>query len=89
MMCQPAAPTRVATPSTAGTGTLDYSHFTPTSRRPPDKVDFSARAVRREHLRPVDQGADQNEIDVLYAANGGQFATGETFQQGPHRLRRH
>ena len=28
------------------------------------------------------KNADQNEIDVLYAANGGQFATGETFQQG-------
>ncbi len=28
------------------------------------------------------KNAEQNEIDVMYVANGGQFATGETFQQG-------
>ena len=50
-----------------------------------NKVDFSQSIAGKDHATIYAQwtkNADQNEIDVLYAANGGQFATGETFQQG-------
>ena len=48
-------------------------------------MDFSQSIAGKDHATIYAQwtkNADQNEIDVLYAANGGQFATGETFQQG-------
>lgn len=34
------------------------------------------------YYKANEQKTEQNQINVLYAANGGQFATGETFQQG-------
>lgn len=34
------------------------------------------------YYKAAEQKTEQNQINVLYAANGGQFATGETFQQG-------
>ena len=34
------------------------------------------------YYKADEQKTEQNQINVLYAANGGQFATGETFQQG-------
>ena len=49
-----------------------------------NKVDF-AQPVTKPHATMYAQwvkNAEQNEIDVMYVANGGQFATGETFQQG-------
>ena len=49
-----------------------------------NKVDF-AQPVTKPHATMYAQwtkDAEQNEIDVMYVANGGQFATGETFQQG-------
>ena len=34
------------------------------------------------YYKADEQKTEQNQINVLYAANGGQFATGETFQRG-------
>ena len=62
----------------------DYSGYTD-EQKAADKVDFSQSIADKDHATIYAQwtkNADQNEIDVLYAANGGQFATGETFQQG-------
>ena len=50
-----------------------------------NKVDFEQSVAGKDHVTMFAQwtkDAEQNEIDVLYVANGGQFATGETFQQG-------
>ncbi len=60
----------------------DYSGYTD-EQKAADKVDFSQPVQSDVNIYAQwTKNADQNEIDVLYAANGGQFATGETFQQG-------
>ncbi len=82
MMRQPAAPTREGYTFDGWYWHADYSGYTD-EQKAADKVDFSQPVQSDVNIYGQwTKNADQNEIDVLYAANGGQFATGETFQQG-------
>ena len=82
VMRQPAAPTREGYTFDGWYWHADYSGYTD-EQKAADKVDFSQPVQSDVNVYAQwTKNADQNEIDVLYAANGGQFATGETFQQG-------
>ena len=82
VMRQPAAPTREGYTFAGWYWHADYSGYTD-EQKAADKVDFSQPVQSDVNIYAQwTKNADQNEIDVLYAANGGQFATGETFQQG-------
>ncbi len=84
VMRQPAAPTREGYTFDGWYWVSDLSGLTD-EQKDLNKVDFSQSIAGKDHATIYAQwtkNADQNEIDVLYAANGGQFATGETFQQG-------
>ena len=84
VMRQPAAPTREGCTFAGWYWVSDLSGLTD-EQKDLNKVDFSQSIAGKDHATIYAQwtkNADQNEIDVLYAANGGQFATGETFQQG-------
>ena len=82
VMRQPAAPTRDGYTFDGWYWHADYSGHTD-EQKAADKVDFSQPVQSDVNIYAQwTKNADQNEIDVLYAANGGQFATGETFQQG-------
>ena len=82
MMRQPAAPTREGYTFDGWYWHADYSGYTD-EQKAADKVDFSQPVQSDVNIYAQwTKNADQNEIDVLYAANGGKFATGETFQQG-------
>ena len=82
MMRQPAEPTREGYAFAGWYWHADYSGYTD-EQKAADKVDFSQPVQSDVNIYAQwTKNADQNEIDVLYAANGGQFATGETFQQG-------
>ena len=81
MMRQPAEPTREGYTFAGWYWVSDLTE----EQKDLNKVDFSQSIAGKDHATIYAQwtkNADQNEIDVLYAANGGQFATGETFQQG-------
>ena len=84
MMRQPMTPTRDGYTFAGWYWVSDLSVLTE-EQKDLNKVDFSQSIAGKDHATIYAQwtkNADQNEIDVLYAANGGQFATGETFQQG-------
>ena len=82
VMRQPTAPTREGYTFDGWYWHADYSGYTD-EQKAADKVDFSQPVQSDVNIYAQwTKNADQNEIDVLYAANGGQFATGETFQQG-------
>ena len=84
VMRQPTAPTREGYTFAGWYWVSDLSDLTD-EQKDLNKVDFSQSIAGKDHATIYAQwtkNADQNEIDVLYAANGGQFATGETFQQG-------
>ena len=82
VMRQPAEPTREGYTFDGWYWHADYSGYTD-EQKAADKVDFSQPVQSDVNIYAQwTKNADQNEIDVLYAANGGQFATGETFQQG-------
>ena len=79
---QPPTPTRDGYTFAGWYWHADYSGYTD-EQKAADKVDFSQPVQSDVNIYAQwTKNADQNEIDVLYAANGGQFATGETFQQG-------
>ena len=79
---QPPTPTREGYTFDGWYWHADYSGYTD-EQKAADKVDFSQPVQSDVNIYAQwTKNADQNEIDVLYAANGGQFATGETFQQG-------
>ena len=81
---QPPTPTRDGYTFAGWYWVSDLSDLTD-EQKDLNKVDFSQSIAGKDHATIYAQwtkNADQNEIDVLYAANGGQFATGETFQQG-------
>ena len=81
-MRQPAAPTREGYTFAGWYWHQDLSQYT-AEQKEADKVDFS-KPLDRDAVMYAQwtKNAEQNEIDVLYVANGGQFATGETYQQG-------
>ena len=82
VMRQPAEPTREGYTFDGWYWHADYSGYTD-EQKAADKVDFSQPVQSDVNIYAQwTKNAEQNEIDVLYAANGGQFATGETFQQG-------
>ena len=82
VMRQPAAPTREGYTFDGWYWHADLSGYTDEAKKA-DKVDFS-KPLDRDAVMYAQwtKNAEQNEIDVLYVANGGQFADGETFQQG-------
>ena len=81
MMRQPMTPTRDGYTFAGWYWVPDLSVLTE-EQKEQNKVDFG-QPVTKPHVTMYAQWVkNQDEINVLYAANGGQFATGETFQQG-------
>ena len=84
MMRQPAAPTRDGYTFDGWYWVSDLSGLTD-EQKDLNKVDFSQSVAGKEHVTVFAQwtkNQEQNDHAVMYVANGGQFATGETFQQG-------
>ena len=81
---QPPTPTRDGYTFAGWYWHADYSGYTD-EQKAADKVDFSQSVAGKEHVTVFAQwtkNQEQNDHAVMYVANGGQFATGETFQQG-------
>ena len=81
---QPPTPTRDGYTFAGWYWHADYSGYTD-EQKAADKVDFSQPVAGKEHVTVFAQwtkNQEQNDHAVMYVANGGQFATGETFQQG-------
>ena len=84
MMRQPAEPTRDGCTFAGWYWVSDLSGLTD-EQKDLNKVDFSQSVAGKEHVTVFAQwtkNQEQNDHAVMYVANGGQFATGETFQQG-------
>ena len=84
MMRQPAEPTREGCTFAGWYWVSDLSGLTD-EQKDLNKVDFSQSVAGKEHVTVFAQwtkNQEQNDHAVMYVANGGQFATGETFQQG-------
>ena len=82
MMRQPAEPTRDGYTFDGWYWHADYSGYTD-EQKAADKVDFSQPVQSDVNIYAQwTKNADQNEIDVLYAANGGQFVDGNETMQG-------
>ena len=84
MMRQPAEPTRDGYTFDGWYWVSDLSGLTD-EQKDLNKVDFSQSVAGKEHVTVFAQwtkNQEQNDHAVMYVANGGQFATGETFQQG-------
>ena len=84
MMRQPTAPTRDGYTFAGWYWVSDLSGLTD-EQKDLNKVDFSQSVAGKEHVTVFAQwtkNQEQNDHAVMYVANGGQFATGETFQQG-------
>ena len=84
LMRQPAAPTREGYTFDGWYWVSDLSDLTD-EQKDLNKVDFSQSVAGKEHVTVFAQwtkNQEQNDHAVMYVANGGQFATGETFQQG-------
>ena len=83
MMRQPAEPTREGYTFAGWYWVSDLSGLTD-EQKDLNKVDFSQSVAGKEHVTVFAQwtkNQEQNDHAVMYVANGGQFATGETFQQ--------
>ena len=84
MMRQPMTPTREGYTFAGWYWVSDLSGLTD-EQKDLNKVDFSQSVADKEHVTVFAQwtkNQEQNDHAVMYVANGGQFATGETFQQG-------
>ena len=84
MMRQPMTPTRDGYTFAGWYWVSDLSGLTD-EQRDLNKVDFSQSVAGKDHVTVFAQwtkNQEQNDHAVTYVANGGQFATGETFQQG-------
>ena len=84
VMRQPTAPTRDGYTFAGWYWVSDLSGLTD-EQKDLSKVDFSQSVAGKEHVTVFAQwtkNQEQNDHAVMYVANGGQFATGETFQQG-------
>ena len=84
MMRQPAEPTREGYTFAGWYWVSDLSGLTD-EQKDLNKVDFSQSVAGKDHVTVFAQwtkNKEQNDHTVMYVANGGQFATGETFQQG-------
>ena len=84
MMRQPAEPTRKGYTFDGWYWVSDLSGYTD-EQKDLNKVDFSQSVAGKEHVTVFAQwtkNQEQNDHAVMYVASGGQFATGETFQQG-------
>ena len=84
VMRQPAAPTREGYTFAGWYWVSDLSGLTD-EQKDLNKVDFSQSVAGKDHVTVFAQwtkNQEQNDHAVMYVANGGQFATGETFQQG-------
>lgn len=84
MMRQPAEPTCEGYTFAGWYWVSDLSGLTD-EQKDLNKVDFSQSVAGKEHVTVFAQwtkNQEQNDHAVMYVANGGQFATGETFQQG-------
>ena len=83
MMRQPMTPTRDGYTFAGWYWVSDLSVLTE-EQKDLNKVDFT-QPVTKPHVTMFAQwtkNQEQNDHAVMYVANGGQFATGETFQQG-------